>query len=77
MAEIVLDRDYRCAPEGHTTFVFLRGQRVTGKVAEMAQRDGYAVKPRAPRKTKPAAPQEAKTCSAPSAPTDTIAGTDA
>ena len=60
MTEVVLDRDYRCAPEGHTTYVFLRGQRVSGKVAEMAIRDGYAVKPVAPRKTKPAAPQVTK-----------------
>lgn len=60
MADVVLARDYRCAPEGHTTFVFFRGQRVTGKVADMAIRDGYAVKPVAPRKTKPASPQVTK-----------------
>jgi regulator of RNase E activity RraA len=60
MAEVVLGKDYRCAPEGHTTYVYLRGQRVSGVVAEMAIRDGYAIKPRSPRTTKPARPKLTK-----------------
>lgn len=60
MAQVVLEKDYRCAPEGHTTYVYLRGQRVSGVVAEMAIRDGYAIKPRAPRITKPMRPKVTK-----------------
>lgn len=60
MLSVTLDRDYRCAPEGHTVVVFLRGQRVTGRVAEMAIADGAAKKPRAPAKRKPAAPKVTK-----------------
>jgi hypothetical protein len=68
---VVLLDDYRCAPEGHTTVRHLRGQRVTGRVAEMALRDGVgelekepapktARKPLGPNKKKPAAPKATK-----------------
>jgi hypothetical protein len=60
MDEVVLDRDYRCAPEGHTTYVFFRGQRVSGRVAEMALRDGFAKRPVVPKQTKPAQPRITK-----------------
>ncbi len=60
MSEVVLTEDYRCAPEGHTTIVFRRGQRVSGRVAEMALRDGVAKRPVAPRVKKPATPQVTK-----------------
>jgi hypothetical protein len=60
MSEVILTDDYRCAPEGHTTLVFRRGQRVSGRLAEMALRDGVAKRPVAPRKKKPAQPQVTK-----------------
>jgi hypothetical protein len=58
--EVTLSRTYRCAPEGHTTYVFHRGTVVTGRVAEMAIRDGAAAMPRRPRTKKPAQPDEVK-----------------
>ena len=60
MVEAVIQRDYRCAPEGHTIIVYRMGQRVSGLVAEMALRDGYATRPRGPKRKKPAYPEVIK-----------------
>jgi len=62
MFDAVLIDEYRCAPEGHTILVFPKGQRVTGKVAEWAVRDGFASRPRGrkPGHTKPAKFDEVK-----------------
>lgn len=60
MISVTLERDYRCAPEGHTVESYKAGDVVTGRVAELALQDGAAKRIRAPRVTKPAAPNEAK-----------------
>lgn len=52
-----LTRDYKCAPEGHTTMSFKEGDTVEGKAAEMAIAD-KAAKKQSKRTPKPA---EAKT----------------
>lgn len=59
--DATLTRDYKCAPEGHTTLSYKAGSVVSGRVAEMAIRDGAAVvnQPR-PKVTKPKAPKEVK-----------------
>lgn len=58
--EVVLTRDYKCAPEGHTTIKFKEGETLTGRAAEMAVADGAAKKPKKstpkPKVTKPAEP---------------------
>jgi hypothetical protein len=60
MVEAVIESDYRCAPEGHTIIVYPMGQRVFGFVAEMAIRDGYAARLKAPKQKKPAYPDLTK-----------------
>lgn len=59
-----LSKDFKCAPDGHTTYSFKKGEEVTGRVAEMAERSG-AIDKRTVRKTpprpaeiKPAQPEE-------------------
>lgn len=58
--KVTLLEDYRCAPEGHTTYSFQAGDEVEGVVAEMAIVDGAAKAPAKrgpkPKHTKPAAP---------------------
>lgn len=44
--KVTLTKDYRVAPEGHTTLKFKEGDEVDGKVAECAVRDGAAEKPK-------------------------------
>ncbi len=58
--EVVLTKDFRVAPEGHTTLVFAAGDRVSGRVAELAMRYGYAKRPIQPKNRKPAGPDEVK-----------------
>jgi len=40
--QIILFRDYACAPDGHTTIRYKAGDVVTGKAAELALADGAA-----------------------------------
>jgi hypothetical protein len=60
--QVTLKRDYACAPEGHTTYKYRKGDTVEGRVAELAVADGAASKPRKstpkPENTKPAKPDE-------------------
>lgn len=61
MTDVVLDREFRVAPEGHTTLVLPKGTTVSGHVADLAIQTGHAKRPpRAPRNIKPAAPNEVK-----------------
>lgn len=61
MTDVVLEKDFRVAPEGHTTLVFPKGAVVEGRVAELAIETGHAKRPpRAPRNIKPASPNEVK-----------------
>lgn len=57
---VILTRNYKCAPEGHTTLAFKEGEEVTGKVAEMALADKAGKKKQKqtpkPKYTKPAKP---------------------
>lgn len=55
---VVLTQDYKCAPEGHTTLAFKKGDELTGKAADMALADKAGKKklkktPK-PQNTKPA-----------------------
>lgn len=56
--KVTLTRNYKCAPEGHTTLSFSKGDTVDGKAAEMALADKAAKKDTPKRNPKPA---EAKT----------------
>ena len=55
---VILTRDYKCAPEGHTTIAYKEGEEVTGLVADMALADkaGKAKQKQTPKPkyTKPA-----------------------
>lgn len=62
MTSVTLEKEFRVAPEGHTTVVLPKGAVVEGRVAELAIETGHAKRPqRAPKHTKPAfGPSEAK-----------------
>ena len=51
--KVKLTRDYKCAPQGHTTECYRKGDEVEGEAAELAIADGAAKKP-AKRNPKPA-----------------------
>lgn len=59
-----LSRDFKCAPEGHTTYTYKKGDDVDGRVAELAEKAGAIDKrtvrkvPPQPSEIKPAAPDE-------------------
>lgn len=57
---VILTRDYKCAPEGHTTVLYKEGEEVTGVVADMALADNAGKKKQKktpkPQYTKPATP---------------------
>lgn len=40
--QVVLFRDYSCAPEGHTVRQFKAGDTLTGRAAQLALEDGAA-----------------------------------
>lgn len=56
--KVKLDKDYKAAPEGHTTYPFKAGEEVEGKIAEMALRDGAASKPKKTKKPKVTKPEK-------------------
>lgn len=41
--KVVLTRAYSCAPEGHTTVKFEKGDTLEGRAAELALADGAAI----------------------------------
>ena len=60
-----LIRDFKVAPEGHTTITYLAGTEVTGRVARLAEAAGAIAPPKPPRprqptNTKPTAPTNTK-----------------
>lgn len=60
-----LSRNFKVAPEGHTTITLPKGTEVTGVIAEKARKAGALEKAEVnpspkPTNTKPAAPTETK-----------------
>lgn len=59
-----LSQDYRVSPDGVTVYKLKKGDEVTGRIAEMAERAGVIDKrttrktPPKPAMTKPAMPEE-------------------
>lgn len=51
--EIILHRDYSCAPEGHTTHHFRAGDTLTGRAAHMADAEGAGFTPVVETKVEP------------------------
>ena len=56
--DVILHDDFRCAPDGHTTFQFKAGDTLTGRAAQLALDAGVGFTP--VKETKPAVALETK-----------------
>ena len=56
--DVILHADFKCAPDGHTTFSFKAGDTLTGKAAQLALDAEVGFNP--VKETKPAARFETK-----------------